>query len=133
MAAGRPGRNPDSTGINVVIHRVKANEADGPMHVVENFRNRKFRLTAVHDGKNRVASLDQLRDWRKGKSRLGNGMRRYPPTANDPHDAGSVGFFLRRKYVHGERHAVLTAIHDVASALEWLVLLGSRDSAPQNN
>src|SRR5262249_11524636 len=119
VAAGRAAHDAEFVRVNLEVGRTRANVADGPAHVLEDFRDCKFRLTAVHDGEDRVTAFEQL----AGESRV-NGLRGgEPAAADDVNHAGPVGL-LRREDIQRQRQAVLAAVNDVAGAREGRVTAG---------
>ena len=60
MAPGGEATNSDAVGVDVIMVRTAADEADGTMHVFDHFGNRKLGLASMNDRKNRVASLQKF-------------------------------------------------------------------------
>ena len=105
----------------LIVLGMVADEAHGPVHVLDDFGNRVPRLAAVHDGEDRIAAIEQLAD----ESRSDRVVTGKPAAAHDPDNARTIGIRRRREHVHRERHAEFSAVDDVNLALEGTLVLGT--------
>jgi len=120
VAAGGPAVDAEPIGIDLVVLRMVADEANRPVHVFEDFGDRVFRLTAVDDREDGVAALDELLD--------GAGadvcVRGEPTAADDRDQAGTVAGLLWREDVESQGGAEFAPIDDILCARVSRAVLG---------
>src|SRR6516165_189538 len=96
---------------------MKANEANGPVHVGDAFRDGEFRLAAVNHCEYRVASIQEFGD----ESVIDCFVGGKPAARDNPNDALPISAFLGSEYVQRQNGAEFSAVNDIFLAgVIWL-------------
>src|ERR1051326_3095049 len=113
MAARAAAGDAEFVRADAVVGGIMPEKGDGEMNVLLDFRDDEPRLRAVHDGKHRVAPVEQG----AVKSGIDRVVAGEAPAADHEQNAAAVGLG-RLKHVEGQGGAELAAVNDVLNPLE---------------
>ena len=122
MSACAATSHAEMVGIDAKFLRVESNKADGAMHVLDNFRDLKFRLRTMQHREDGVAPFQKrLIHFRKHRF-----LRRVPAAADHENNSKAIGFFWL-KNIESEGRAELASINNIFGSREVAVGLPRRN------